>query len=315
MDSFARVDPGYPCDLLVLDNSSTDARQLRLLEKYAKSYRVETKPNFGRAQGGYDYAWQNNKDYKYYFFLHDDSAFIRDNWLKKAVDRMNDKSIEASGMPRNSDTYSFFTYSNWDIGKVGFQGYEWGNKQHYLRTGYKQIFHYMEPLAEIMGFGIPQFHQHLNDDRYLIRNELLQEMGHIWNVETWKEMESAGDDEWKRIDEWFVKNGLENKAEFLPSRYGYKYNAFQTMTEFLSDMAPMRYQYRTHCVTGDGHCQEELGWSKFWGNEYIVHYGDHVVFKRLSQLLRAHEDDVRKRFSDKNFLNIVDSIIKKDTPV
>jgi hypothetical protein len=44
-------DPGYPFDLLIYDNSNTDVKSLKLLESYAKKYRVQTRPNEGRAQG------------------------------------------------------------------------------------------------------------------------------------------------------------------------------------------------------------------------------------------------------------------------
>lgn len=304
VDSIDKHDAGYPFDLLILDNTSDNKLQLKLLEKYSKKYRVETKPNYGRAQGGYNYAWTKNQDYKYYFFLHDDSAILRDNWLKLAVDRIEDESYEENLLLK----------LHVPVGKVGFQTYEWGDRQKYFRTGYPQIFKYMQPIADILEVDVPYFYQHVNDDKYLIKNELLQKMGRVWNIEHFKQMEIKDDPRWKEIHQWFIDNGMHNSTPFAPhDRYGPNYHTFQTVSEFLSDIAPMRYGYRTHCVLGDGYCQEESGWSNFRGNEYIAHYGDHVVFKRLSLLLNSPEEQVRAKFKDKTFLTICDNMIRKET--
>lgn len=316
MDTIEQHDAGSPFDLLILDNSSTDRKQRELLERYSKKYRIEVRPNYGRAQGGYDHAWQNNKNYKYYFFMHDDSAVLCDNWLKVAVDRMEEPSLA-------------------EIGKVGFQAYEWGDKYRYTRTGHQQIFHYMDPIAKFLQIEIPELYQHVNDDRYLIKNELLQKMGHIWSVEDWKQLElcsqnpcstcgkGMGEDPhcsngyhrniWSLINQWFEEY-LPNRTLFAPNeRYGWRYHAFQTVSEFLSDIAPMRYGYRTKCVIGNGYCQEELGWSSFWGLEYINHYGCHNFFKRIAILLGTTEESVRLRCKDKNFLHYCDNIVKRET--
>ena len=310
VDSIDRHDAGHPFDLLIYDNSSTDKEQLKLLEKYSKKYRVETRPNYGRAQGAYNDAWQNNKDYKLYFFLHDDSAIIRDNWLGVAAKRIEGIAVESvlqfNGLPTH--------LLNVPVGKVGYQAYEWGNKYQYFRTHYPQVFKYMDPIADILDVKIPEMYQHINDDKILYKNELLQKMGKIWNIEDFKKMELNNDERWHKIDKWFIDNNLENYDPFPPNeRYGPKYHKFQTVSEFLNDIAPMRYGYRTHCVEGEGYCQEHEGWNNFRGNNYIVHYGDHVVFKRLSLLLNQPEQAVRNKFKDKIFLQICDNIIKKNS--
>ena len=69
VESFERYDPGYDCELHIVDNNSDDIRQISLLEKYSKKHFVHTRENLGRAQGSYDFLWQNNKDFKYYFFM------------------------------------------------------------------------------------------------------------------------------------------------------------------------------------------------------------------------------------------------------
>ncbi|MDO8659943.1 MAG: glycosyltransferase [Candidatus Parcubacteria bacterium] len=304
INSIERHDAGYDFDLLIYDNSSTDNLQLKLLENYSKKYRCETRPNHGRAQGAYDDAWQSNKNYKYYFFMHDDSVILKDNWLKIAVDRINDVSVEP---------YIESEISELPIGKVGFQSYEWGDAFKYFRTKYSQIFEkYIEDLSFILGIDVPKYYQHMNDDRFLIRNELLQKMGKIWNVELWRQMEIQKNVKWRAINDFFERC-LPNKTAFQPNeRYGYKYHAFQTVSEFMSTIAPVKHGYRTHCVFGDGYCQEELGWSKFWGNDWIVHWGSHVVFKRLAILLNTTEEVVREKYKDKTFLTHASGLISRE---
>lgn len=307
VETFERINPGYPCELLIWDNSNTDTKSLKLLEQYSKKYRVQTRPNIGRAQGAYNQTWQENKDYPYYFFMHDDVAFIRNGWLKLAVDRINDDTEESSLKNRRLKEFGYPV-----VGKVGFQGYEWGTKYKYLRTGYNQIFHYMDPVAKILNIEIPDYCQHINDDKILYTNECLQKIGKIWNIEDWKQIE--GTELWNKLDKWFIDNNLENFDTFPPTeRYGQKYHKFQTISEWLNDIAPMQNGFRTHNVYGEGWCQEEEGWSKFHGQQHIVHWGDHVTFKRLSLFLRQPEEEIRKRFKDKTFLTICSNLIKKDT--
>jgi hypothetical protein len=304
VESFSKCNPGYPCDLFIVDNDSTDGKQLNLLNKYSKQYNVFSRENLGRAQGAYNFLWQNNQNYKYYFFMHDDSGFIKDNWLKFAVDRIEDMSVEQE--------IEGLGLENLPIGKVGFRGYEWQDKYKYLRTGFKTLFDYMDDVADILKVKIPEYYQHLGDDRVLYKNELLKKMNHISNIEDFRSMNESK--VFKTIHNSFYSKQLLNLTPFAPNDiYGWKYHSFQTVTEFLNDIAPMRYGFRTHVVDGPGYCQEELGFNSFWGNDYISHYGDHVVFKRLAAVTNTSEEDVRAKFKNKLFLNIVDSIIKRES--
>jgi len=310
VESFNRYDPGYDHELLILDQSSDNPRQLKTLDKISKKHRVEIRLNTGRAQGGYNYAWQNNKDYKYYFFIHDDSAFIRNDWLKLAVDRIEDQSYESVWVNRMENAYDMPIKP---IGRVGFQAYEWQNRYKYLRTGYRTLFYYLDELIDniLKIDNMPQYYQHINDDRILYKNELLQKAGKIWNLEDYRNIQ--GTEFFNKVYKFFDDKGLVNKVPFPNNNYPVEFHPFEIVIELLSDICPMRYGYRTHCVTGDGHCQEELGWNSFWGNNYIVHYGDHVVFKGLSRILKTNESEIKKSFKNKTFLQICDNIIKKET--
>lgn len=316
VESIERHDAGESFDLLIVDHNSDNPEQNKLLEKYAKKHRIEKRENHGRAQGSYNYVWQNNKDYKYYFFMHDDSVILKNDWLKKAVNRVNDQSLEK--VLNENETTFMCGYTNKPhqnpVGKVGFQAFEWGNGRKYFRTQYNQTFWNILNAVKFLNIQIPNYYQHINDDKILYTNECLQAINHIWNIEDWKQKELANDPIWLNIQDWFRQNGLYNNDPFPPyERYGSDYHTFQTISEFLNDIAPMQNGFRTHCILGDGYCQEELSWNSFWGNEYIAHYGDHVVFKRLSLLMKSPEQEIRKRFKDKVFLNICDNIIKKET--
>ena len=226
LESIDHHDAGYPYDLLILDHSSTDKRQLQILDKYSKFYRVETRQNLGRAQGAYNHAYQSNKDYKYYFFLHDDSYILRDNWLRLAVDRINDDSVEdvCTGP-------GFENFEELPVGKVGFQGYEWQGIRQYLRTNHRTVFYYMSDIAKNLSVEIPLFYQHINDDKILYKNELLNKMERIYNIEHFRQMQDSK--EFEFIDNYFESN-FPNRTPFKPNEiYGSHYHGFQTTSEFL----------------------------------------------------------------------------------
>jgi hypothetical protein len=298
-----RYDPGYPFDLLIMDHSSTDSRQLRLLDRLAGRYRVETRPNLGRAQGGYQHAWQNNKGYKYYFFLHDDSSIIRNLYIKMGIDRLHDHRLEQE-LPED--------IARLPVGKVGYQAYRWGCHDMYVNSPYPCIFRYMGPVAKALGLQIPLYYQHINDDRLLFTNEMLAAAGKIWSLEDFRQI--MGTDTFSFINNFFRErfpgNGWIQPKDIYN---GADWEGFQTTCEFLNDMLPMLAGFRTHCLVGDGYVQEELGWSRFWGSEYVNHFGSHSVFKRLALLLKVPEEEIRARYRQPSFLALCDSIIRKET--
>lgn len=302
-----RFDPGYDCDILVLDHCSTDDSQLRLLDKISSRYRVETRPNLGRAQGGYEYAWKNNPNYRYYFFLHDDSSIIRDNWLLAGIHRIEDTSLEPELQhPDLADVAAL------PVGKVGYQAYRWGTNESYLENGRPCIFNYIRPLANQLHIPIPRYYQHIGDDRILLKNELLQAAGHIANLEDYRDENNR--EQLNLIDSFFSQKYPGNG--WIQPRNTYfdaDWDGVQTTCEFLNDIMAMRYGYRTHCLLGPGYSQEDIGWSSFWGSEYVNHFGAHSVFKRLSLLLKMPEEMVRFRYRERSFLALCDTLIRKET--
>jgi glycosyltransferase involved in cell wall biosynthesis len=289
IESIERFDAGYPYDLLIVDSSSDNLKQRLLLDKLSKKYDIKIKPNVGRAQGGYRHAFNLRKNYLYYFFLHDDSCFIRDNWLLKGVERINDSSFEK---PKE-----LYRYMDYPVGKVGYQSYEWGTIDRYLRTGHPAIFRFLKPLIQKMKYSEPIF-QHINDDRTLFTNKCIQEAYPLDSV--FFKIDDMVNGHY--ILNWFQENYPDSK----------EWESFQTVTEYFNDVSPILSGFRTHNLIGDGYSQEELGWDSFWGNEYVAHFGAHNVFKRLGILLNIPEEKVRESYKNIHFLRSCANIIKKD---
>lgn len=284
----ARYDAGYPYDVMILDNSSNDYAHLKLLENLSKKHEVVVRPNIGRAQGAYQHAKEMRGDYLYYFFLHDDSSVIRNNWLKVGIDRIHDKSLES--LPALEE------YRKFPVGKVGYQSYEWGTIDKYLRTGAPAIFRFMKEPAK--NWYTPPHFQHSNDDRILLTNNFARN-SRIWDISYFKA---------------FFRDQREHSNLLrIPNHQGEEWEEMQTACEFLNDTTPMLLGYRTHNLIGDGYSQEELGWSSFWGNEYVAHFGSHNVFKRLALLLKTTEEIVRSRYKDPSFLQICATVIRRET--
>src|SRR3990167_10822104 len=75
--TFENHEPGFPCDLLIVDEGSTNKDQLKLLEILSRKYKVDVRDNTGRAQGTYEHVRKNYvNQYKYYFLMHNDSAIL-----------------------------------------------------------------------------------------------------------------------------------------------------------------------------------------------------------------------------------------------
>ena len=93
VDSIEKNDAGFPYDLLLLDAESDNIQHLNVLEKLSKRYMVQRIAD-DRVEASYNVAWEQNRDYKYYLFMHDDCHVERENWLKVFVGRMNSGHCE-----------------------------------------------------------------------------------------------------------------------------------------------------------------------------------------------------------------------------
>ena len=306
MSSIEQFDAGSPFKLLIFDNESDNKEHLRLLDNYSKHHMVYRKPNVGRAQGGYQCAWWQNRNYDHYFFLHDDSFIVRDNWLRVGIEKIQDASLE----PELADK----DVEHWPVGKVGYCSYEWGDLFRYFRTGYPAIFRFLDKLLQTSTLLLDNdlMFQHIADDRILYSNACLTAIERIYNIEQFRDAD--GSPLLQEINNFF-KEYYPGRGYIEPrSRYDKAdWEGYQTWCEFMNDIMPMQRGFRTHNLIGNGYCQEELGYQSFWGNEYVAHFGAHNVFKRLADLCHVPENNIRQSYKSLNHLKLYASLIRNET--
>lgn len=317
--TFEKFDPGYPCDLLIVDEGSTNTSQLRLLERLSKKYMIRIRDNTGRAQGTYEYVRANFKDqYQYYFLMHNDSAILRSNWLKVAVDRMEDNFVEL-GLEDYPDI------AKRPVGKVGFQGYKHSAlsagkiPEYYLQPKkYRGMdirgpYPHSETIFQYTGIESPKVYQLINDDRHLWSNDLFSKIDVFWNIEEFRKRKDT--DMFQNINN-FYNNSTFTKIQYIEPKEVYSganWEGFQGVSEFMTSLAPYRFGFRTHCVLDEGTLQEEVGWSRFWGLEFLNHYGSHNFYKRMSLLHKIDEGEFRKKLNNEAMLTMCDKIVKAET--
>jgi|TARA_B100001964_G_C14216610_1_gene593107 hypothetical protein len=93
IDSESMCNPGYPVDLIIVNNDSGWGKGVNFLKKIDGKtlnhgkVRVLTKENYGRSFGGYNYAFKLLQDeYEYFIFTEDDIVISRDGYASIAVD-------------------------------------------------------------------------------------------------------------------------------------------------------------------------------------------------------------------------------------
>src|SRR3990167_1186136 len=313
--TFENHDPGFPCDLLIVDEGSTNKDQLKLLETLSKKYKVDIRDSTGRAQGSYEHVRKNYvNQYKYYFLMHNDSAILRDNWLNMAVRRINDDSYVEPCLEDYPDV------AEWPVGKVGFQGYLYSTltgsyleplKRNSLKI--QSAYPYAGTLLDFMGLKHPKIYQLINDDRHLWTNDLFSKIDVMWNIEEFRKRKDT--EMFRKINDWY-NNGTFTKIQHIQPveiYNGCNWEGFQGVSELMTSLAPFRFGFRTHNIIGDGTLQEEVGWSRFWGNEIVLHFGSHNVYKRLAILFKTSEELVREKCKEKSFLEVCTRLVKEET--
>jgi len=311
--TFEAHDPGYEFDLLLVDEGSDNPKQLKLLEKLSKKYMIDVRDSTGRAQGTYEHVRKNYRNqYEYYFLLHNDSAILRNGWLDLAVKRINDNDYLEPGLEDYPET------AKMPVGKMGFQGYMYGTLQHYLvprladGSKVRGPYYYGDFLLEQMGLEVPAVYQLINDDRHLWTNDLFSKIDVMWNIEEFRKQKDT--DMFRNIEEFYNNNFT--KIQYIQPKeiyHGNNWEGFQGVSEMMTSLAPARFGFRTHCIFGDGWLQEKIGWTEFWGLEYINHYGSHNFYKRMSLLHKLDEMEFRKKLNNEVMLTICDKMVKAET--
>ena len=314
--TFERHDPGYACDLLVVDEGSTNQKQLKLLEQLSKKYMVRVRESTGRAQGTYEYVRANFRNqYEYYFLLHNDSSILRNNWLRFAIKSMHDDRVEP-GIEDELDIRKL------PVGKVGFQGYMHSTLTGYYleplkKNGLKIIsaYPYADKLLDFMGLEHPKIYQLINDDRHLWTNDLFSKIDVFWSIEEFRKRRDT--EMFKKINDFYndPKNPFTKIQHIQPIEIynDANWEGFQGVSELMTTLAPYRFGFRTHCILDNGTLQEQVGWTRFWGCEIILHFGSHNFYKRMSLLHRIDEDEFRKKLNNEPILTACDKIVKAET--
>jgi len=305
-ESFSKYDAGYSYEFLIVDHQSDNPQQLNVLENLSKKHKVVTYDN-NRVEVSFNKAYQENKNYKYYFFLHDDVSANKDNWLKVFIDRMNSGYVEK--IVENTE------FAKFPIGRVAAMHQPWRSYSSIL--GYPVQCLFLEKVLEIMRPGkVPQMFKHCDPDRCLITNECLATTNGIRNLDEFKDMFYKSDMEGlkfgkitKVLEEYlpYYDEGIPPKNLYPPGQW---WNKLTLTSEFLNSTEPLITGYRTVGLEGDGYLEQIHGYDEPWGNDFIHHFGMPNVKQFLAKVFNGDAEEISKNFNNKVFLLKSDKAIK-----
>jgi hypothetical protein len=301
--SYDLYDPGYECDYLVVDHHSSDLKQKYVLDKLAKKHSVALYDN-NRVEVSFHKAWQENPDYKYYFFLHDDAAANRDNWLKVFIDRLN--SNYAEEFIQDTDLV------NLPVGRVGAMHQPWRNYSTILGHPVQCLF--LEDFIKVFtNQEPPKMFKYADPDRCLVSNECLQKTNGVMNIQFFKTMKEESPSLYASLCD-ALNAFLKYPDEGIPPRNIYPpnecWNKFTMASEFLNSIIPLMSGYRTIGLEGDGFLEQIHGYDVPYGSNYLHHYGQPNVKEFFAKQFNTDVNEVVKHFNDKIFLLKCDKIIK-----
>jgi hypothetical protein len=301
--TFKRYDPGYDCDFLIVDNDSQTDQQKRALNFLSKDAGVVTAQN-NRVEASFDWAWRNNPEYKYYFFVHDDAAANKENWLKVFVDRMDSGYAE--------EIIQHTHLAGLPIGKVGAQTQFWRSYSSVL--GYSVQCLFLEQVIKAMGKEPPQIFKYSDCDRVLISSECLQATNGIRNLSEFKEMQKKAPELYESLT-GVLNQYLRYPDEGIPPKDQYPagecWNKFCLTAEMMNSIDPLIAGYRTVGLEGDGYLEEIHGYDEIWGNNYVHHYGSPNFRQHIARVFGTDKEEVKKHFNEKVFLLKMDRIVQE----
>lgn len=304
-DSFKKHDAGYDHDFLIVDHESSDPKHLAVLDKLSKEHKIVTYNN-NRVEVSFNKGYQEHKDYKYYFFLHDDSAALKDGWLKVFVDRMQSDYCE--------DIIKDMHFSKLPIGRVGAAHQYWRSYSTIL--GYPVQCVFLEHVLKLfyLDHEIPKMFKFADPDRVLISNECISAVNGITNIDDFKQMKESDQEQYRKLCE-VLNRYLPYHDEGIPPRNLYPegecWNKITMTTEFLNSVAPLIKGYRTVGIGHDGYLEQIHGNDVPIGNEYVAHYGQPNVVEFLARKFQTDGKEIRKQFNNKVFLMKADKLIKE----
>lgn len=302
-ESFLKYSPGYECDYLIVDHESDNKGHLLVLDSLSKKHKVVKYEN-SRVEVSFDKAYKGNKNYKYYFFLHDDSAANRDNWLGIFVNKLNSQYSENIIQTTHMKDYK--------IGRVGAMHQPWRSYSSIL--GYPVQCVFLEKVLELIRpNNVPKIFKHCDPDRCLVSNECLEATNGIRNVNEFKTMEYMNNDQYEKLC-LVLKEYLPYHDEGIPPRDKYPpgqcWNKLVLLSEFMNSVEPLIKQYRTVGLEGDGFLEQIHGYDEPWGHNFVSHYGAPNMKQFMGRIMNTDSNEVQKHFNNKVFLLKCDKAIK-----
>jgi glycosyltransferase involved in cell wall biosynthesis len=295
IESYEKRIAGYDNDIVILDGESTNLEQLKVLEKLSKKYKIQTVPN-NRVEANYNVAWEQNKDYKFYFFLHDDSYIIKDGWLKLFVDKMNSGYCE--------DIIKGTEFEKLPIGKVAQGTQPWRDYQSIL--GYPVQCIFLKYLLNIIRPGqIPSIFRYCDCDRVLISNECItatngfRHIGDFWDI---KEKNKILYDQLCQILNKYLPYPDEGSYPLDKYPPGECWRKFSLSGEFMSSIDPLIKGFRTVGVSDDGYLEQVDGFDVPKGHDVVLHLGSPNFREFVAKKLNSDREEVRKYFNNKVFV-------------
>lgn len=306
-ESFTRYDPEYACDFLIVDHQSTDNNQKKLLEdlksKWGAQLRVVEYEN-DRVEVSFNRAYQENKNYQYYFFCHDDAAANKDGWLKAFVDRMNSGHVEK--------IIEHTHYKDLPIMRVGAMHQPYRSYTSIL--GYPVQCVFLESALKVYGKSVPPIFKHCDPDRVLVRRECLETLGGIPNLGNFRNLKDFNPQMFNDLCDIlnsklpYHDEGVPPKDKYPP---GFCWNKMLLFSEFLNSIEPLNHGFRTVGLEGDGFLEQIVGNDVAFGSNFITHYGQPNVVEFLARKFGTDAKEIRKQFNNKIFLLKAEKLIKE----
>jgi len=291
INSLEAKSAGFPYHLIIADNTSTDPKHLKLLDKLSSKYEVMTCEN-DRVEGTFDsVSAKFVEDYKYFFFMHDDTLIHKDDWLKVYVDRINSGFCEKD-------------ISNTDIGRYPI-GRVAGCHQPYRNfTSCRGIELYSLFLKEALSIYEKELiiYKYGDQDRSLWTQECLKANGGIWNVKKFKEIEDT--ELYNKLCEKlnqqlrYPDEGVAPKDKYPPNKC---WNKLFLLSEFFNSAMPLIKEFRTVGLSGEGFLEQIDKFDLPWGNDYIAHLGTPHMRKWLGVKFSTTGEELTKKLYANDF--------------
>lgn len=304
VDSIEKTDAGFEYELLLLDASSDDKKQLFALEDLSKKYRVQTIVD-DRVESSYNVSWRENKDYLYYFFMHDDCCIERTGWLKAFVDRMN------SGYYENDIENTHF--KNYPIGRVSIGNQFW--REYSSVKGYSVQCLFLKYVLELIyPTKVPPIFKLGDCDRVLIRNECITDTDGFRNINEFVELKNKDIEKYNKLCEIlnfylnYPDEGMYPKEIYPP---GECWSKLTLCTEFMDSVDPLIRGWRSVGLYDDGYLEQVHGFDEPYQHQYIIHYGATNFLEFISKKFNSDRKKIKSCMKDKIFLMKCDKLYKE----